>query len=149
MVGIFSFNPKDQPIITSPGTLYTLANVSLQLGTIDPQSGKINPFGPGYDSEIISFQLTAIDYVNQLFYAVTRLILTQSKYSKVAFDADDGVVYLVSLELTTGKLKYKIALPFQVGLFLGKGQGIDADPLTGDVFVFGRESENGPHSLLR
>jgi hypothetical protein len=74
ILGVFSFNtPTDQTLFATPGTLFALANVSLQLGTIDPQSGKITPFGPGYDEEIVSFQLTAIDYINQLFYAVNSI----------------------------------------------------------------------------
>jgi hypothetical protein len=52
------------------GTLYTIPNVTLQLGTIDPTTGKITPFGTSYDNLLISEQLTALDYMNQLFYAV-------------------------------------------------------------------------------
>jgi hypothetical protein len=43
------------------GTLYTIPNDTLQLGTIDPTTGKITPFGTSYE---------ALDYMNQLFYAV-------------------------------------------------------------------------------
>ncbi len=46
-------------------------------------------------------------------------------------------------------MKHQITLPFAESIFVGVGQGLDVDPLTGDVFVFGRETETGPHTLLR
>jgi hypothetical protein len=56
---------------------------------------------------------------------------------------------LIGLNLADGTTKYQITLPFSESFFVGAGQGLDVDPLSGDVFVFGRENQTGPHTLLR
>lgn len=60
------------------------------------------------------------------------------------------IVTLTGLDLGSGSLVSQIKLPFVGGaVFIGAGQGLDVDPVSGDVFVFGQETEFGPHKLLR
>ena len=47
-------------------------------------------------------------------------------------------------------MEVQVPLPFVEETFMGAGQGIDVEPKSGDVFVFGRSpSANNNHLILR
>jgi hypothetical protein len=52
------------------GTLYGLSANVFQLASIDPNTAKVTSFGQSHSNLVVSSQLTAIDTLNQIFYAV-------------------------------------------------------------------------------
>ena len=57
---------------------------------------------------------------------------------------------MYGFSLDTGDVTVKVALPFAEGVFVGVGQALDVDPLSGDVFVVGRLPKSDDlHHVLR
>lgn len=74
----------NQKFEAAQGLLYTIPNDTLQLGIVDTKTGEIYNYGPIYSVHlfcrlqlltcqkhlVVSEQLTALDYINEIFYAV-------------------------------------------------------------------------------
>ena len=67
---------------------------------------------------------------------------------KIVYNDDKNSTYLFGIDLDSGGLVSQITLPFVQEFFIGIGQALQVDPTTGDVFVFGEDSQH-THHLLR
>jgi len=123
--------------VVSASTLYGLAqNPGTHLCTINEVTGNITIVGPVIPEEYIAAQLASIDEQRKIYYFIS-------------FNQGSQTVSLIGLELSTGKTKYKIALPFRETYFLGIGQTANVDPATGDLFVTGHTKEDESHQVYR
>jgi hypothetical protein len=69
---------------------------------------------------------------------------------EITLNPENRTLSLMGLDLITATAVYQVPLPFEEETFMGAGQGLDVDPKTGDVFVFGRSpSVDNKHLILR
>ena len=121
-----------------------------QLETIDTVTGKPTAVGNALPNEIDSQGLTTIDYMRKIFYLVRFDWWFFINICKIAWDDQSDATTLYGFSLDTGDVTVKVALPFAEGVFVGVGQALDVDPLSGDVFVVGRLPKSDDlHHVLR
>jgi len=122
--------------ICAPLGLYGVAPLIAQLVRIDPKTGGTTNIGQPIDNDYDAQGLAAIDDKKEVIY----LVVTD----------DTNHVILLGLSLNDGSIKTNIKLPFNAGTFVGVGQSVNLDPVTGDLFVSGRDpSVANKHQIYR
>jgi len=110
--------------------------VTAQLVSIDPATGATTNIGQPIN-DYVAQGLAAIDDKKEVIYLVVT-------------DATTDKVMLLGLSLNDGSIKTNIQLPFTAVVFIGVGQSVDVDPVTGDVFVSGKDPSVGDkHRIYR
>jgi len=119
----------------SLGALYGLTGPALGLESIAVRTGFQKPIGKALPAELTAQQLSTVDPVNKIIYAV-------------GFNSTSNNVNLVGIDLK-GKPLVNIPLPFGQEVFIGVGQAVDFNINTGEVLVSGRDPATGnKHHVL-
>jgi hypothetical protein len=104
--------------------------------SIDANTARRTPLGSGLDNVLLAQQLSAIDAANGVLYSVV-FNMTTKKPVVVGWSTVDGTVTV------------EIPLPFEESAFVGVGQHIGVDPVTGKVVVSGQDTAvQGHHVVL-
>jgi len=112
------------------GVLYGLSGPTVGLVSIDPRTAYQRPIGTTINTELEAQQLSSIDAANNLIYIV-------------GLNTTTAGVNLIGVDLTTGRQRYQIALPFASSAFVGVGQIVEVDTNSGEVYVAGRDPQKG------
>jgi len=107
----------------------------LGLETISARTGFQKPVGKPLGAELTGQQLSTVDPVNNVIYAV-------------GFNSTSNNVNLVGMDLKGSQI-LNIPLPFGQEVFVGVGQAVDFNSNTGEVLVSGRDPATGnKHHVL-
>ncbi len=93
-----------------------------RLSKIDPSTGKPEQIGPSIVNLVQSAQLSSVDEKNQIYYVL-------------GLNTTDSHPHLIGIHLNNGSILYNVAMPFKEYSYVGIGQTINVDPVSGDVFV--------------
>jgi len=119
--------------------LYGVAPSLAQLVSVDPKTAANTPIGNPLPNDYDAQGLATIDDTNEVIYLIASDL-----------SSTPNQVVLLGLSLNDGSIKTKIRLPFSVGAFIGVGQNVNFDPISGDVFVSGRDpSVDDKHRIYR
>ena len=94
---------------------------------IGEQTGKVTELGKAIEerSALTAQGLGAIDRKHGIVYVIS-------------FNGTNSDPYLLGFDSAHGNVVVEVALPFEDLVFVGLGQALDVDPLTGDVIAIGQ-----------
>jgi hypothetical protein len=107
------------------------------LVTIDPKTAKLTKVGTVVLDEIDAQQLSIIDQRNKLYYFI-------------GLNKTSNTPQLVSLALQDGHHVSSVDLPFLESVFVGVGESIDIDPISGVLYLTGLDPQNSKlHDIIQ
>eukprot|EP00041_Stephanoeca_diplocostata_P025163 m.652141 g.652141 ORF g.652141 m.652141 type:complete len:433 (-) comp22688_c0_seq4:2877-4175(-) len=122
------------PAVKAP--LYGIATGNpASLISVDTTTGKKTPIGKPFSNELAAQQLSAIDANKDVYYILD-------------FNDTSRKPNLLGLSLADGSIKVDLTIDLDELAFVGVGQSVGVDPLTGLVIINGHDSTVQGHHFI-